>query len=71
MKTETLEGRNSAFAPGEIGQIVLAWVVLSLAISITYIKSGDIAPVVAAFIASATAFICHEMGHKFGAMSLG
>ena len=66
MKTDTLEARNSAFELGEIGQIVLAWVALSLAISITYIASGDIAAIVASFIASATAFICHEMGHEFG-----
>ena len=71
MKSGTSEKRRSAFAPGEIGQIVLAWVALSIAISYSYAAGGDLAAVVAAFIASATGFIFHEMGHKFIAMRLG
>jgi len=66
----------SAFAPGEAGQILLAWVVLSLAISISYVGglfqgTGDAVGIAAAFIATATAFIFHEMGHKFVAMRFG
>jgi len=66
----------SAFAPGELRQILIAWVVLSLAISIGYIEgllqgSGDLTYVAAAFIATATAFIFHEVGHKFVAIRFG
>jgi len=68
--------RTTAFAPREVGQILVAWIVLSLAISISYIGGlfegmGDAAGIAAAFIATATAFILHEMGHKFVAMRLG
>ena len=70
------ERRSSAFAPRELLQIAVAWVVLSVAISLSYIEglfqgSDDITYVAAAFIATATAFIFHEMGHKFVAQRLG
>ncbi|HXQ93359.1 MAG TPA: hypothetical protein VN739_10170, partial [Nitrososphaerales archaeon] len=42
MKSGTSEKRRSAFAPGEIGQIVLAWVALSIAISYSYAAGGDL-----------------------------
>lgn len=76
MKSETSESRGSAFAPGEIGQIIIAWVVLSIAISLSYVSGvfqgqADIGGIIAAFVATATAFICHEMGHKFEALRLG
>jgi Zn-dependent protease len=68
--------RNSAFAPGEVGQILIAWIVLSLALSITDVEglftgTGSIDDIAAAFIATATGFILHEMGHKFVAMRRG
>ena len=68
--------RNSAFAPGEAAQIVIAWVVLSLALSVTDVEglftgTGSVADIAAAFIATATGFILHEMGHKFVAMGRG
>jgi len=70
------EERTRAFAPGEVGQILVAWVVLSLAVSISYLGglfegAGDAVGIAAAFIATATAFILHEMGHKFVAVRLG
>src|ERR1700729_2558176 len=66
----------SQFAPGELRSILIAWVVLSIAISIGDVEglfsgSGSIESIAAAFIATATAFILHEMGHKFGAIRLG
>ncbi len=68
--------RTSTFAPGEVGQILVAWIVLSLAISVSYLGglfegAGDAAGIAAAFIGTATAFILHEMGHKFVAMRFG
>jgi Zn-dependent protease len=70
------EERTAALAPGEVGQILVAWIVLSLAISISYLGglfegTGDAAGIAAAFIATATAFVFHEMGHKFVAMRFG
>jgi Zn-dependent protease len=70
------EERTGAFAPGEVGQILVAWIVLSLAISVSYLGglfggAGDAAGIAAAFISTATAFILHEMGHKFVAIRLG
>ncbi len=49
---------------------------LSFAISISYIEGlfsgrGDAIDIAAAFIATATAFILHEMGHKFVAIRRG
>jgi Zn-dependent protease len=76
MLPETRKERDSVFAPGEIGQIIIAWVVLSLAISLSYVgglpqTTSDYLEIVAAFIATGTGFILHEMGHKFTAMRLG
>ena len=67
---------SRAFAPGEIPQIVIAWVALSLALSVAEIENllqgyGNPDYVIAAFIATATGFILHEMGHKFVAMRRG
>jgi len=76
MLPETRKERDSVFAPGEIGQIIIAWVVLSLAISLSYVGglpqgTSDYLEIVAAFIATATGFILHEMGNKFTALRLG
>ena len=76
MNAEIHQVRRSAFAPGELLQIAVAWIVLSVAISLSYIVgllqgSGGLDYVAAAFIATATGFIFHEMGHKFAAIKLG
>ena len=76
MDDSRYQERTGAFAPGEVGQILVAWIVLSLAISVSYLGglfegTGDAYGIAAAFIATATAFIFHEMGHKFVAMRLG
>jgi Zn-dependent protease len=67
---------SSQFAPGELRSILLAWTVLSIAISIGEIEglftgAGNVDVIAASFIATATAFIFHEMGHKFVAIRLG
>jgi Zn-dependent protease len=67
---------SSQFTAGELRSILIAWIVLSVAISITYVEGlfshpSDITGIVAAFIATATAFIFHEMGHKFVAIGRG
>ena len=68
---------SSQFAPGEIGSIIVAWIVLSFAItyrSTVGLFNGagmDVDFVVAGFIATATGFILHEMGHKFVAIRRG
>jgi len=67
---------SSQFAPGELRSILIAWAVLSFAISISYIEGlfsggAGITAIVAAFVATATAFILHEMGHKFVAIGRG
>jgi hypothetical protein len=59
---------SSQFAPGELRSILLAWTVLSIAISIGEIEglftgAGNVDVIAASFIATATAFIFHEMGH--------
>ena len=70
------EGR-SAFAPGEVPQILIAWVVLALALSVTDIEGllqgtgGSLVDIIAALVATATGFILHELGHKFVAMRRG
>ena len=66
----------SQFSAGELRSIIIAWVVLSLALSITAVegltqKSSDIEYVIAAFIATFTGFVLHEMGHKFAAIRRG
>ena len=67
---------SSQFAPGELRSILIAWIVLSVAISITYLEglfsgAADLTQIVAAFVAVATAFVFHEMGHKFVAIGRG
>jgi Zn-dependent protease len=68
---------SSQFSPGEIGSIIIAWVVISIAISIgefyNYFSGAtvDLAVVAGAFIATFTGFVLHEMGHKFVAIRHG
>lgn len=69
----------SQFAPKEPRDILVAWVVLSLALSfrslINLVQGTDpfanLEFVAAAAIAGATGFILHEMGHKFVAVRYG
>ena len=68
---------SSQFSPGEFGSIIIAWIVLSF--GITYANfvglfsgtGGSLDFVVAGFVATATGFIIHEMGHKFVAIKRG
>jgi len=67
---------SSQFSSGEILSIIVAWIVLSVAItyqnllgSITGTGSLDV--VIAGFVATATGFILHEMGHKYFAIRRG
>ena len=67
---------SSQFSPGEISSIVIAWVVLSVAITYgnfvgLFTGKGSLVVVVAGFVATATGFIIHEMGHKFVAIRRG
>lgn len=67
---------SSQFAPGEIWSIIVAWVVLSIGITYSSLLgvlsgTGSGTVVVAGFIATATGFIIHEMGHKFVAIRRG
>ncbi|MBO0889051.1 hypothetical protein J2P12_08140 [Candidatus Bathyarchaeota archaeon] len=68
---------SSQFSPGEIGSIVIAWVVLSFGITYQYLVGlfngipNSVDYVAAGFIATATGFIIHEMGHKFVAIGRG
>ena len=68
---------SSQFSLGEIGSILVAWVVISVAVSIgefyNYVSGTtvDYAVVVGAFIATFTGFVLHEMGHKFVAIKHG
>ena len=66
----------SQFSSGEILSIVVAWIVLSVAI--TYrnlvgflIGTSGVDVVIAGFVATATGFILHEMGHKYVAIRRG
>ena len=66
----------SQFGPGEIRSIIIAWIVLSFGWtyqSIIGVFSGEatLDLVIAGFIATATGFILHEMGHKFVAIRRG
>lgn len=60
-----------------MGSIIIAWIVLSFGITYRYILgliggvAGSFDFVVAGFIATATGFILHEMGHKFVAIRHG
>jgi len=67
---------SSHFSPGEVLSIIVAWLVLSA--SITYknlvglvIGTGSLDVVIAGFVATATGFILHEIGHKFVAVRRG
>jgi len=66
----------SQFSPGEIRSIIIAWIVLSFGWTYGYIigainGAATIDYVIAGFIATATGFILHEMGHKFVAIRRG
>jgi|ERR671922_217878 Zn-dependent protease len=68
---------SSQFSPGEVGSIIIAWIVLSFAITYSSLvgllagSGGSLEYVVAGFIATATGFIIHELGHKFVAIGRG
>jgi Zn-dependent protease len=68
---------QSQFGPSEFLQILIAWIVLSVGITYRYLVDflngvpGSSDFVVAGFIATATGFILHEMGHKYVAVSRG
>jgi Zn-dependent protease len=68
---------SSQFSPGEVGSIIIAWVVLSFAITygnfVDFFNGtgGSLDVILAGFIATATGFIIHEMGHKFVAIRHG
>jgi len=67
---------SSQFSPGEISSIIIAWLVLSVAITYRnfvglFIGIGSLEVVIAGFIATATGFIIHEMGHKYVAIRRG
>jgi Zn-dependent protease len=65
------------FGPSEVLSILIAWIVLSVGITYRDLgnliggDSGSLELVAAGFIATATGFILHEMGHKFVAESRG
>jgi Zn-dependent protease len=66
----------SQFSPGEIWSIIIAWIVLSFGITYSSLVGllsggGSVTIVAAGFIATATGFIIHEMGHKFVAIRRG
>jgi len=67
---------SSQFSPGEISSIIIAWLVLSVAITYQnfvglFTGIGSFEIVIAGFVATATGFIIHEMGHKFVAIRRG
>ena len=67
---------SSQLAPGEIGSIIIAWIVLSVGITYSSLVGvlsgkGSVEFVVAGFVATATGFVLHEMGHKFVAIGRG
>jgi Zn-dependent protease len=67
----------SQFSLAEIRSIVLAWIVLSVGITFSDVlglfsgMQGSLEVIVAGFIATATGFIFHEMGHKYVAIRHG
>src|SRR5437879_10715141 len=73
----SVEGQvSSQFSPGEISSIIIAWLVLSVAITYRnfvglFTGIGSLEVVIAGFIATATGFIIHEMGHKYVAIRRG
>ncbi|MGD0329535.1 MAG: site-2 protease family protein [Nitrososphaeria archaeon] len=68
---------TSQFAPGEIISIIIAWIVLSIGITFSNFLGllsgvqGNLEVIMAGFIATATGFILHEMGHKYVAIRHG
>src|SRR5947207_15687544 len=65
-----------AVQSGEISSIIIAWLVLSVAITYQnfvglFIGIGSFELVIAGFVATATGFIIHELGHKFVAIRSG
>ena len=67
---------SSQFSPGEISSIIIAWLVLSVAITYRnfvglFSGIGSFEVVIAGFVATATGFIIHEMGHKYVAIRRG
>lgn len=68
---------SSQFSPGELSSIIIAWIVLSFAVTYRSILGlfggvgGSLDFVIAGFIATGTGFIVHEMGHKFVAIRHG
>jgi len=67
---------SSQFSSGEILSIIVAWIVLSVAITYrdligSLTGTGSLDVVTAGFIATATGFILHELGHKFVAVRRG
>ena len=67
---------SSQFSSGEILSIIVAWIVLSVAITYqslvgSFTGTGSLDVVIAGFIATATGFILHEMGHKYFAIRRG
>src|SRR5438445_12873904 len=74
--TSGMEQVSSQFSPGEISSIVIAWLVLSIAITYgnftrLFTGTGNLEVVIAGFVATSTGFIIHEMGHKFVAIRRG
>jgi len=67
---------SSQFNSGEILSIIVAWIVLSVAITYrdligSLTGTGSLDVVTAGFAATATGFILHELGHKFVAVRRG
>ena len=67
---------SSQFSSGEILSIIVAWIVLSVAITYqnlvgSFTGTGSLDVAIAGFIATATGFILHEMGHKYFAIRRG
>jgi len=67
---------SSQFSSGEILSIIVAWIVLSVAITYQNLVgaitgTGSLDVVIAGFAATATGFILHEMGHKYFAIRRG
>src|SRR3989442_3919394 len=67
---------SSQFSYGELLSIIVAWIVLSVAITYPNLVgllmgTGSLDTVIAGFVATATGFILHEMGHKFVAIRRG
>jgi Zn-dependent protease len=64
---------SSQFSSGEILSIIAAWIVLSVAITYRSLVSlligtSSVDVVIAGFVATATGFVLHEMGHKYVAI---